>query len=153
MDYGYGDITDDNCCSKCGHQMVPGDFPFCPHGVNGLNGRIHDDIPGGVVVENYGPEPIRFDSHSERRRYMQAHGLREKERFCPMPGTDIDPAGIPNPAGYVDPQTLLNAAALICRNGVKREFDGVRDGVMSIESGHKTIGELEAERGRTIMDA
>lgn len=153
VDYGYGDVKDDGCCSKCGHKMESGDFPFCPHGVGGLNGRIHDDIPGGVIVENYGPDPIRFDSHTDRRKYMAVHGLREKEKFSPMPGTGKDPAGIPNPAGYMDPQTLLNAAALICRNGAQVEFDGVRDGVMTIESGHKTIAGLEEERGRSIVDA
>jgi hypothetical protein len=76
-----------------------------------------------VVLENYGPKPIRFDSHSERRRYMAENGLREKEKFCPLPGTDKDPAGIPNPKGYMDPQTLENARVLISRNGKGKEPD------------------------------
>lgn len=80
---------------------------------------FRDDIPGGIVVENYGPHPIRFDSHSERRHYMAEHGLREREKFSPMPGTDIDPQGIPNPKGYLDPYTLESAAILLSRNGRK----------------------------------
>lgn len=107
-------------CEKCGAELHIGDHPFCPHGRS--RGAIQrDEIPGGLVVQNYGPEPIRFDSHSERRAYMKANGLQEKEKFCPTPGTDIDPAGIPNPAGYMDPQTLENARILLSRNGARQE--------------------------------
>lgn len=98
--------------------------------INPATAIARDEIPGGIICENYGPHPIRFDSHSERRRYMAAHGLREKEKFSPAPGTDKDPQGIPNPAGYVDAYTLKNAAELICRNGNKEPFDGVRSGVL-----------------------
>lgn len=98
--------------------------------INPATAIARDEIPGGIICENYGPEPIRFDSHSERRTYMKAHGLREKEKFSPLPGTDKDPQGIPNPAGYVDAQTLKNAAELICRNGQKPAFDGVASGVL-----------------------
>lgn len=116
-------------CDTCGKVLEIGDHPFCPHG-HGHAGTFRDDIPGGIICENYGPTPLRFDSHSERRKYMESHGLREKETFCPMPGTDIDPQGIPNPEGFKDPQTLANAAALICRNGQKADFDAVESGVM-----------------------
>lgn len=148
-DFGFGDIEDGRC-SKCGHQMEEGDFPFCPHGVGGLNGRIHDDIPGGLTLENYGPQPVTFYSHTERRNYMKAHGLREKETFCPMPGTDVDPQGIPNPKGYMDPQTLLNAAALICRNGGKgAEFDGEKAGVLR----NMTVEVKQGKEDRDAIDA
>lgn len=82
---------------------------------------VRDDIPGGVTVENYGPTPLTFYSHSERRRYMAAHGLHEKEKWCPMPGTDIDPQGIPNPNGYMDPYTLESARVLLSRNGARED--------------------------------
>jgi hypothetical protein len=36
-----------------------------------------DAIPGGMVVENLAPQPIRFDSHSAKRRYLREHGIRE----------------------------------------------------------------------------
>lgn len=121
----YGNVV----CDVCSRLLAIGDHPFCPHG-RGMNSRMHDGIPGGVICENYGPTPIRFDSHSERRKYMEAHGLREKEQFCPAPGTDIDPQGIPNPDGFKDAQTLANAAALICRNGQATAFDGVESGVL-----------------------
>lgn len=116
-------------CTVCGLPLQVGEFPCVltpkPHG-RGAFTNFKDDIPGGLVVENYGPHPIRFDSHSERRAYMKAHGLREKERFSPMPGTDKDPQGIPNPAGYVDAYTLENARILLSRTKkvTAAEFDG-----------------------------
>jgi hypothetical protein len=53
---------------------------------------IHrDEIPGGLTCENYGPHPVTFYSHSERRAYMRAHGLREVVRHVPVPGTGASP--------------------------------------------------------------
>lgn len=126
------EIQGEKTICACGHVMEEGDWPFCPHDKTGSFKNFRDEIPGGVVVENYGPHPIRFDSHSERRAYMQAHGLHEKEKFCPRPGTDIDPAGIPNPKGYVDPQTFENAKALILRAQRSQEFDPIASGVLQI---------------------
>lgn len=102
-------------CEKCGQELRVGDFPFCPHGGTGRM-IVRDEIPGGVTLENYGPQPITFYSHSERRRYMKEHGLTERETFAPLPGTDVDPQGIPNPKGYVDQQTLANATELMLRS-------------------------------------
>lgn len=128
-------------CKKCGretkrllyHKEAEG---WCQPCVDALSGPaqtapavFRDDIPGGLTVENYGPQPITFYSHGERRRYMEAHGLHEKETFCPLPGTDKDPQGIPNPAGYVDAYTLAAGAALIARNGQK-DWDGQEAGVL-----------------------
>lgn len=98
--------------------------------VNQATAIFRDEIPGGIVVENYGRHPMRFDSHSERRAYLKKAGLQERERFAPLPGTDKDPQGVQNPAGYVDAYTMANAKELICRNGRKAPFDGVRDGVL-----------------------
>lgn len=124
-------ITDSGItvCDTCGQELGVGEYPFCPHGLSGT-AAFRDDIPGGLTVENYGPHPITFYSHTERRAHMKAHGLQEKETFCPMPGTDIDPAGIPNPAGFVDPQTLANGIALITRAQKIQEFDGIKSGVL-----------------------
>lgn len=72
---------------------------------------------------------------------MKANGLQEKEKFCPMPGSDKDPQGIPNPKGYMDPQTLENARILLSRSGAPKdpEFDAVESGVMrDIQTGHIT---------------
>lgn len=133
----------------CGWRDVinvnPGEHPPCPDcggpterlWLSGL-ATFRDDIPGGVVCENYGPEPIKFYSHSERRRYMKEHGLGEREKFCPTPGTDIDPRGIPNPKGYVDAQTLENARILICRNGIATQEDKTEGVLVGFESGHLT---------------
>lgn len=119
-------------CEKCGVTVTLGMWPFCPHPLTEQGVAIQqDEIPGGLTVENYGPHPITFYSHSERRRYMEAHGLREREKFCPMPGTDIDPQGIPNPKGYMDAQTLKNGAELLTRSrGPEKEWDPVEAGVL-----------------------
>jgi hypothetical protein len=109
---------------------------------------FRDEIPGGVTVENYGPQPMTFYSHSERRAYMRANGLHERETFAPMPGTDKDPQGIPNPKGYMDPQTLENARILISRNGARvtpdDPMDGVRGVLGSTFSGDMTARDAQA---------
>src|SRR5688572_24652232 len=74
-----------------------------------------DDIPGGEVCENYGHDLVKFYSETERKRYMEAHGLSIKEKFCPTPGTDRDPTGRTNPARYIDPYTMEAAKALLSR--------------------------------------
>lgn len=110
-------------CPKCNHYIEVGDWPFCPHGRTGNFTTFRDDIPGGMELENYGPVPIKFYSHSARRDYMKRHGLVEKEKFCPFPGTDKDPQGIPNPAGYMDAKTLENAKVLLSRGSQKKDED------------------------------
>lgn len=128
-------------CGRCHRIITTGMWPFCPHPQrDGPPMLSRDEIPGGITLENYGPQPITFYSHSERRTYMRAHGLQEKEKFCPMPGTDIDPQGIPNPKGYVDKQTLENGKALLLRaQKAEPEWDGVEAGVLKgIQVGHIT---------------
>lgn len=144
------DDKGDVFCDTCGLLLGVGDYPYCPHGRAHVNIE-RDEIPGGMLCENYGPTPIRFYSHSERRAYMKANGLHEKERFSPMPGSDKDPQGIPNPAGYMDETTLANAAELICRNGGKREeFDGVKSGLLRLHE--PTTGPPTQEEERAYAD-
>ena len=52
---------------------------------------VRDSIPGGMVIENLRATPIRFDSHSERRRYMKEHGFTEHVEHVGVPGTDKSP--------------------------------------------------------------
>lgn len=64
---------------------------------------------------------------------MSEHGLREKEKFCPKPGTDIDPAGVQNPKGYVDNYTLEAGKALMLRaQGASETFNP--DSVLHIDA-------------------
>lgn len=141
-------------CTQCGHTLEIGDHPFCPHGAS--RGTIaRDEIPGGIIVENYGPHPIRFDSHSERRAYMKAHGLSEREKFSPKPGTDIDPAGIPNPKGYVDDYTRRAGEALIlrqqgsgCQPPVEGEVDPVASGELIPFNETRTLPKSKKKRER-----
>lgn len=117
-------------CERCGEGLEVGDWPFCPHGRTGNFTNFRDEIPGGIVCENYGRDPIRFDSHSERRAYMELAGLYEKEKFCPFPGTDKDPMGVQNPAGYVDAKTLENGAILMTRGTGAKDVDPVESGLV-----------------------
>lgn len=112
--------TQTTTCERCGAALHLADYPFCPHG-NSHTVFVRDERPGGVVYENYGPQPVRFDSESERRAYMKANGLVQREGFKPMPGTDIDPAGIPNPKGYMDPYTMEAGRALLSRSKPRDE--------------------------------
>lgn len=145
-------------CEKCGVRISgegpesPQKWPFCPHGVLHSAMIVTDEIPGGMVFENYGKDPVKFYSHSERRRYMKEHGLRELDKFCPMPGTDIDPQGIPNPKGYMDPQTLENARILIERAqlGKRNRLHSDDIAVQSEETGViESAAEMEVLLGGT----
>lgn len=125
-------VTVEGTCQKCGLALEVGMWPFCPHPAQSIGFSAHvDSILGGMMIENMGKDPIRIDSFSEHRRLMEERGLQLKEKFCPMPGTDIDPAGIPNPKGYMDPYTLEAGAALICRNGKgETPLDPVASGLL-----------------------
>ena len=74
-------------CEHCGRKMAIGDFPFCPHGRSHLH-VIGDDIPGGMVLENLGPHPVRVYSHSERKMLMEKAGLSERIRHVGERGSD-----------------------------------------------------------------
>lgn len=77
-------------CDVCGKRVRVGDWPFCPHGVSTMK-VIPDSIPGGLVLENLGPQPVKVYSHSERRMLMAKAGLREQVRHVGVPGTDKSP--------------------------------------------------------------
>ena len=94
-----------------------------------------DEIPGGMVLENYGPHPVKVYSHTERKALMLKNGLELTERFSPMPGTDIDPAGIPNPKGYIDAQTLDNAKILLSRPATRRDEEPDHVGNIRLDLG------------------
>lgn len=74
-----------------------------------------DDIPGGMLLENLGPHPVRVYSHTERRRLMQERGLEEYIRHTPVPGTDKSPHTTDWSKGSIDAKTMENAAVLVAR--------------------------------------
>lgn len=65
-------------CSKCGHELKVGDFPFCPHEPVTRISVIGDDIPGGLMVPhaicNPDGTPKRYDSKSAIRAALAAKG-------------------------------------------------------------------------------
>lgn len=138
-------ITLSDRCDRCFKTLSDGEHGvgLCP-----LEPRsqrmviITDDIPGGVTYENYGPKPVTFYSHSQRRAYMEAHGLTQKEKFCPTPGTDKDPAGVQNSRNYVDPYTLANVTELLSRSK-PRSADAVDVGKL-IRGTFNIVGEKDA---------
>lgn len=78
-------------CDKCGVAVTAtNNWPFCPHGRSNWTARA-DDIPGGMVLENMGPEPVTVYSHSERRRLLHERGLQEFVRHVPLRGSDKSP--------------------------------------------------------------
>lgn len=74
-----------------------------------------DDIPGGVVLENLGPTPMRFDSKRDILREATRRGLQPMVRHVPIPGTDKSPhtTSWDVPCAY----TLEAAKALVSRMG------------------------------------
>lgn len=80
-------------CPKCNEEYAVGDWPFCPHGkfVAEHLAVVDDTIPGGMVVENMGPTPLRFNSKSEWRAEMKRRGLVNKVEHVGVPGSDRSP--------------------------------------------------------------
>lgn len=69
-------------CPHCGEPMekVWKSFP-----------SVQDDTYlGGLTVENLGPTPITFQSRSEHRAYLKAHGFTQKVRHVGTPGEGSD---------------------------------------------------------------
>lgn len=79
-------------CEDCGNEITIGSWPFCPDHGKPRNFTItQDEIPGGMVINNLGPEPVKVYSHSERRAIMKARGLREQVRHVGVAGSDKSP--------------------------------------------------------------
>lgn len=90
-----------------------------------------DDIPGGVVLENYGPVPIKVYSHTERHRAMKydhrgrrrvdhmgrEYQLTEAVRHVGVPGSDKSPHT--RSWATMDPYTMQNAIDLVSRAGAR----------------------------------
>ncbi len=95
-------IFDLNC--RCGWEaddvFLHRDLPACPQCGGPTNkvwktgafpNVIDDTIVGGLTVENLGPTPITFQSKSEHRDYLRAHGFSQKVRHVGVQGSDKNP--------------------------------------------------------------
>lgn len=115
------------------------DCPVCPvcgdkterHFSLGGGTNIRDEYPGGIVIENLGPEPVKVYSNSERLKIMRERGLEEFVRHTPVPGTDKSPHTSDWSKGSMDPYTLEAAKALV-RERKPGENEG--DGEQSFDS-------------------
>lgn len=109
-----------------------------------------DDIPGGVWLENYGPNPIKVYSHTERKRLLKydEHGMPRVDRvtgreyqlteMCVhtgVPGTDKSPHTTDWSAGSIDAYTLEAARVLVSRPAEDKihsyQSDRDREGIES----------------------
>lgn len=82
----------DQVCKACGliYEIVCDPFvnPSCPECQSPSTERIYlggyrvisDEVPGGIRVENLGPQPMTFRSKSEMRRYLKANGIEQMVR-------------------------------------------------------------------------
>lgn len=79
-------------CPRCLMALRIGDWPMCPH-EPARHYNVQDDlIPGGMTVENMGPEPLTFYSKSEWRAKQKELGLVQMVRHRPAhAGTDKSP--------------------------------------------------------------
>lgn len=50
-----------------------------------------DSIPGGLMIENWGPVPVRVDSWSDYRRECKARGVVNRVEHAAVPGSDRSP--------------------------------------------------------------
>lgn len=66
-------------CDRCEQPIAIGDWPFCPHGP-GTAAVQGDDIPGGFVQENFGPQPEVFYSKRAMARRAKELGLEPMVR-------------------------------------------------------------------------
>lgn len=86
-------------CDKCGVDLSPGDWPWCPHG-RGASSVVGDDIPGGQMFENGFPTPQKFYSKSAHRNALAEKGLEiaaknagPNDKICPRwDSVDLDGA-------------------------------------------------------------
>ena len=134
----------------CGWQgeivAAPFENPPCPS-CGGATERLWrssasvngDEIPGGVWIENLGPQPIRFDSKHDIVRYAKAHGMEPMVRHVPIPGTDKSPHT--TNWAVTSPYQLEAATALVARMGtvMSPPNDPPHDGPYATPEDVKTV--------------
>lgn len=99
-------------CDRCFRALSDGDHGegVCPYEPRSRSTAIvADDIPGGMVVENGFPEPVRVFSHSEHRRLLAARGLEINAKWAGPNDKHLSRMDIPCAA------TLESAAILLSR--------------------------------------
>lgn len=108
-------------CDACGIDLVVGMYPFC-HGDPTQHTRqaasvIGDDIPGGMVIENLGHEPLTFYSKKAIAQEADRRGLQPMVRYVP------GDKHLTNWATGMDPYTLAAATALVARRAERSRPD------------------------------
>lgn len=103
-------------CERCGVELHLGDFPFCRRGpqdhARGVSVIIGDEMDHLQV--NGTKTPIRFTSRQERKRWLNANDLVERDHHVPQPGKDSSPFTT-DWSRSTDPQTAENVRILLER--------------------------------------
>lgn len=77
---------EETVCTSCGKTLMPGDWPWCPHGLSSLV-VSQDGIPGGLLIRhglcNPDGSPRRYDSKSEIRKEAKRRGLTNHVEHLP----------------------------------------------------------------------
>lgn len=73
-------------CESCGHDIQPGDWPFCskdggPHQKAPTAQIIDDTLPGGARwMHNLGDKPVWVETKTQYAHELASRGLRQAER-------------------------------------------------------------------------
>lgn len=99
----------DTRCDQCGEILHTGSWPYCPHGVSHA-AAIGDDIPGGLVIENLGHEPLTFYSKKAIVAEADRRGLRLMDTWAGPTDQHLT-----NWAAGMTEKQLRDAAVLLSR--------------------------------------
>ena len=106
-------------CATCGVELYTGSWPWCPHGVSQVAAH-GDDIIGGFVQENFGPEPETFYSKKAMLKRADELGLQPFVRYSGPHDTPVT-----NWAAGATEKQLRDAAELLSRGSRTTKAVGV----------------------------
>lgn len=118
-------------CTKCGSEV---EREWVANGFQ----TYQDDIPGGLLIENLGPEPVRVYSHTERLALARSRGLEPYVKHAPMSGGDKSPHTIKwdaTPVSDPRPISMLSVEERRARRVEAAERLGVTVEVLEVVSG------------------
>ena len=107
-------MSDTTYCPSCNQMLLPGDWPWCPHGISASAAHA-DEIPGGFVQTNFGPEPEVFYSKRAMLKRADELGLQP---FVKHAGEHEK--HLTNWAAGATEKQLRDAAELLSRGSEKR---------------------------------
>ena len=99
-------------CERCGHELVVGKWPFCPHGdPHGNAIETNEAFIGGLTIENLGHDPVTVYSREEFKQAMLKANVEQKIKWVP------GDKHLQNWGAFIDPYTMEAARTLVSRQG------------------------------------